>query len=46
MPSLKKNLLYRHKKNKSGVDVIPVEDREVSVEIYKQYEEVKDVEKV
>lgn len=45
MPMLKKYRMYRHKKNKSGVDCIPLEDREVTISIYQQYAEVEDCEK-
>jgi hypothetical protein len=41
MPTLKKFHHYRLKKNKTGVDVIPIEDREVSVEIFNQFEDVE-----
>lgn len=37
---LKRQTKYRHKKNKDGVDVIPLYDREVSFHIFNQYEEV------
>lgn len=33
---------YRLCKNKLGVDIVPVEDREVPKWIYDQYEEVTD----
>jgi hypothetical protein len=41
MPILKKTHFYRYRKNKTGVDIIPIEDRQVSVEIFSQFEEVK-----
>jgi hypothetical protein len=41
MPILKKNRFYRHRKNRTGVDVIPLEDREVSYKIYSDYVEVE-----
>jgi hypothetical protein len=40
MPILKKTHYYRYRKNKTGVDVIPIEDREVSIEIFSQFIEV------
>jgi hypothetical protein len=41
VPILKKSRFYRHRKNKAGVDVIPLEDREVSNEIYANYIEIE-----
>ena len=47
MPTLKKMTLYRLRnqksKNKKYIDeIIPLEDREVSVEVFNQYEEAKE----
>jgi queuine/archaeosine tRNA-ribosyltransferase len=41
VPILKKSRFYRHRKNKTGVDVIPIEDREVSNETYANYIEIE-----
>jgi hypothetical protein len=41
VPILKKSRFYRHRKNKTGVDVIPIEDRKVSNEIYANYIEIE-----
>ncbi len=47
MPTLKKFHHYRFKKNKTGVDVIPIEDREVSFLTFSQFEEVEiDIKKI
>ena len=40
-PTLKKFKCYRHKKNKTGVDIIPLEDRVVDKRTFDQLEEVK-----
>jgi hypothetical protein len=41
MPTLKKSRFYRYRKNKTGVDVIPLENRQVSYEIYADYIEIE-----
>lgn len=41
-PTFKKHKKYRLKNKKTSVDVIPIEDREVSIEIYSRYVEIKD----
>jgi len=43
MPILKKGHFYRHRnhKNHKWVDVVPIEDDEVSYEIYRNYIEVE-----
>ena len=40
MSTLKKMRNYRHRSKRIGVDTMPLEDREVSFEIYSQYVEV------
>ena len=44
--TLKKMRKYRHKNKKAGVDVIPLEDREVSIETFSQYIDVTNERKV
>lgn len=41
MPTFKKMKNYRRTDKKTGVDIIPLEDREVSSSIYSQYVEVE-----
>lgn len=40
MYTLKKYHHYRNNNNRSGTDVIPIEDREVDILIFSQYKDV------